>query len=46
MTLGVLNRILKGVPEEDFGDYELVRMPDSTTIDGIRIDDKLKVIYI
>jgi len=46
MTLSTLKKIIKGIPDEDFGDYTLVRDPNNTTIDGLRIDELLKVIYI
>ena len=46
MTLATLKKIIKGIPDEDFDDYTLVRDPNSTNIEGLRIDELLKVIYI
>jgi len=46
MTLATLKKIIKGIPDEDFGDYTLVRDPKNTNIEGLRIDELLKVIYI
>ena len=46
MTLATLKKIIKGIPDKDFGDYTLVRDPNNTIIEGFRIDELLKVIYI
>ena len=46
MTLATLKKIIKGIPDEDFDDYTLVRDPNNTIIEGLRIDELLKVIYI